>query len=268
MRDGRVSELGVSQKVGSRSDVAGGPRWRTDAHTRSSGRCRPHCSLSRSARERSGRWSAAVVRVIVAEPSHFVRLGLIAVIDADEDLSVTAVVTDASELQDAFAEHEADVVLMDRTLHRQQGLELLDAIGAGPDRPVVVVADEVSDAELLEVFRRGAHGLVLLDAAPFVLSAAVRAVAAGGKFIDPHLAETLLTVATKGQPGSHGPFDLTVQQQRVLALLPDGLTNREIGEELGISPNTVKAHLRKAMAKIGAHDRIEAADIVTREGLD
>lgn len=189
------------------------------------------CTFSRSVQSSAGCGEGDRCR---AEPLRPPRL--VAVIDADEDLSLVALVTDASELQDAWVEHETDVVLMDRNLDRQQGLELLDAIRAGPDRPVIVVADELSDAELLEVFRRGARGLVLLEAAPFVLSAPPQAVAAGGMFIDPQVAGTLLTIATNGQPGSHGPFDLTVQQQRVLALLPGGLTNPEIGDELGISP--------------------------------
>lgn len=257
----------MTRTLESRSHRPGHPRWQADARTFPVVRYARYRPLPPCGRERRARWPTSVVRVVVAEPNHVVRLGLVAALDASDEVTVVATVDDAEALEEAVVEHQVDVVLMNLDLDPARGIALLEEISGRSDTLAIGVAREVTDADMLEVFGRGACGLVLLDSIPSMLPTAVQAVAAGGVFIDPQIAGTIITVARKGQPGSHGPFDLTVQQQRVLALLPDGLTNPEIGEELGISPNTVKAHLRKAMEKIGAHDRIEAAEIVEREGL-
>lgn len=217
-------------------------------------------------RQRPHDTGPSVVRMAVAEPREIVRFGLAAALGVHDDLSLE-VTADIGGLRRLLATDEMDLVVVDLALGELDQLGLPSDHGPDEECPVIVLATRVNDAQMLDVFRQGARGLVLVDTAPSVLPIAVWAVAAGGIFIDPGLAGTLVTIACKGQPGSHGAFNLTVQQQRVLARLPDGLTNREIGEELGISPNTVKAHLRKAMAKIGAHDRIDAGEIVVREGL-
>lgn len=96
----------------------------------------------------------------------------------------------------------------------------------------------------------------------------VTSVGGGGTFIDPQVAGILAALTSKGLRSYEGPFGLTVQEQRVAVLLTDGLTNREMGVQLGIAPGTVKTYVATAVAKLGARDRYEAADIVEREGID
>jgi two-component system NarL family response regulator len=107
---------------------------------------------------------------------------------------------------------------------------------------------------------------VLKESEPSVLRQAVRQVANGETYADPRIAAKLVAFATKGRR-TKGPFDLTLQEMRVLEKLPKGLTNRQIGGELGISEDTVKTHLSNALRKIKAKDRAEAAAFAVREGL-
>ncbi|HEX9890214.1 MAG TPA: response regulator transcription factor [Nitriliruptorales bacterium] len=130
-----------------------------------------------------------------------------------------------------------------------------------------VFSDRFTDAEVLRVLGGGAKGVLRTPCTTVDLEHAAHSIALGRTWIDPMLANRVVAAASRGQraPGGHG---LTSQEQRALVLLPRGLTNREIGEEMGISHETVKTHLRNAFAKIGARNRHHAARIVTERGLD
>jgi DNA-binding NarL/FixJ family response regulator len=119
---------------------------------------------------------------------------------------------------------------------------------------------------MLRAFAAGAKGFLVKESDPEVLRQALRMVAAGNTFVDPQVAGKLVAVATKGRR-ARGPYGLTLQEMRVLELLPKGLSNREIGTELSVSVETVKTHVRNAMRKLQVGDRAEAAAIAIREGL-
>lgn len=104
---------------------------------------------------------------------------------------------------------------------------------------------------------RTARGLVAYRTADTWLAMAVRAVAAGGLFVDPDLAEAIVDYAWLDQ-AADTPAQLTRQQRRVLECLP--ATDREIAERLGVSPDTVKAHMKEARITLGASNRHEALD--------
>lgn len=112
----------------------------------------------------------------------------------------------------------------------------------------------------------GAHGLLVEPVSPRLVRQAVLVAVRGGTFVDPRVARDLVDLALTGQR-SHGPYGLTVQQLRVLERLPQGLTNREIGDQLGVSDHTVKGHVREILRKLDAADRVEATVIARRRGL-
>lgn len=120
-------------------------------------------------------------------------------------------------------------------------------------------------AAMLAAFVAGARGVLAKGADPELIRQAVRAVARGGTFVDPSLAAHLVAFAIRRR--IKGPFGLSYQEMRVLTLLPKGCSNREIGQQLGISEHTVKIHLRHAMGKLGVKDRAAAAALAVREGL-
>jgi DNA-binding NarL/FixJ family response regulator len=156
---------------------------------------------------------------------------------------------------------------MDVRLPGASGIEACtDLATRVPGARVVMLTSFPNEGVMMSAFAAGARGFVLKESEPPVIRQAVRTVADGDTFADPKIAGKLVALATGGRRAK-GPFDLTVQEMRVLELLPRGLTNHEIGDRLGIGENTVKTHLRNLMRKLDARDRVEAAAIALREGL-
>jgi DNA-binding NarL/FixJ family response regulator len=119
---------------------------------------------------------------------------------------------------------------------------------------------------MLRAFGAGANGFAVKQSAPETLRLAVRVVAGGGTFIDPLVAHRLVNMVIRRRQ-ANGPHDLTPTEMEVLSYLPKGLTNRQIGNELGVAVETVKTHVGHVLRKLGASHRSEAATIALREGL-
>ena len=134
--------------------------------------------------------------------------------------------------------------------------------GAG----VVVVANAPRALLVRRAVQTGVTGFVDASSEPEVLRAAVRWVSRGQPFFDPAVGRLVVELIGR-TPSSERPYGLTRAQLDVVALLPQGLPNRLIAAELGISENTVKTHLRHALRKLGVRDRAQAAALVVREGL-
>jgi two-component system response regulator DevR len=208
-----------------------------------------------------------VIRILVVDDHPVVREGLIAILGDDPGFAVCG---QAGTATDAIAEAERlrpDVVVLDVRLPGATGIEVCADLAARvPTARVVMLTSFPNDGVMMNAFAAGARGFVLKESEPAVIRQAVRTVADGATFADPKVAGKLVALATRGRRAK-GPFDLTLQEMRVLELLPRGLTNNEIGDRLGIGENTVKTHLRNLMRKLGARDRVEAAAIALREGL-
>lgn len=130
----------------------------------------------------------------------------------------------------------------------------------------VLLASCYDEQQMVAAFVAGARGYAAEASPPAVLRYAVRAVAAGGSFTDPAVTRKLIGMAIKGQRG-RGPFGLTPREMEVLRQLPKGLSNRQIGDALGIAEPTVKTHVSSILDKLDADDRVKASDIARRRGL-
>ena len=207
-----------------------------------------------------------MIRVLVVDDHPVVREGLIAILDAP-DLEVCGQAGDGAHALAEAARLRPDVVVLDVRLPGATGVEVCAELAARiPGARVVMLTSFPNDGVMMGSFAAGARGFVLKESDPAVIRQAVRTVADGSTYADPKIAGKLVALATRGRRAK-GPFDLTLQEMRVLELLPRGLTNNEIGDRLGIGENTVKTHLRNLMRKLDARDRVEAAAIALREGL-
>ena len=209
-----------------------------------------------------------MTRILVVDDHPVVREGVIAVLAGEPDFDVAGEATTPDEALRATRDLDPDIVVLDLRLGASGGgTELCTALRSmSPRVRVVVLTSYPTEATMLAAFEAGAGGFLVKDSDIDLLREAVRTVAGGGTFVDPRVAAKLVHVATKGRR-TKGPFGLTLQEMRVLAALPRGLTNREIGLELGLSEETVKTHLRHAMSKLDVHDRTHAAAVAIREGL-
>ena len=156
-----------------------------------------------------------------------------------------------------------DVALVDIRLGDESGIELTRTlIDADPDRRVVLYTGS-SDVELLTSgLDSGARGYALKEGTPSELTTALTTVAEGGTYVDPRLHPALLSRrATQTQKS------LSKREREIMDLLAQGLTGEQVATRLFLSPETIKTHIRNAMAKLEANTRVHAIAIALREGF-
>jgi DNA-binding NarL/FixJ family response regulator len=192
------------------------------------------------------------LRVAVIAEDPLARGGLAALVEA-EGLLVVARLAPAEWSPGALADAEAAAV----DLASDDALETLRAVG------LPAVALLASDAQAGEALAAGARGLLRRGAPADRVAAALAAVAHGLTALDDGLAPELLRPPPVAPPAS----DLTARESEVLALLAEGLTNKDIARRLGIAERTAKFHVESILAKLGAGGRAEAIVLAARRGL-
>jgi DNA-binding NarL/FixJ family response regulator len=194
-----------------------------------------------------------MIRVIVVDDHAMVREGLSSVLAADGDIEVVAAGTNGAEAADLVHAHAPDVVVMDLSMPVMDGIAATRAVrDSAPDTRVLVLTSFTDRDRVRRAMEAGATGYQLKDAEPGDLRAAVRAVHAGHAPLDPRVAGALLPDRTSSD-------GLSAREREVLALVAQGLANKQIATALGISERTVKAHVGSIFRTIGVADRTSAA---------
>ena len=204
------------------------------------------------------------IRVLLADDHDVVRRGLTALLDGATGFAVVGAASDGEEAVALAAAHEPDVVLMDLSMPGVDGIEATRRLTAAQPEARVVVLTSFSDRErILDALDAGAVGYLLKDAEPDELLRGIEAAARGESPLDPKAARAVLTARAEGRPTT----ELTAREQEVLALLAQGLANKQIARRLGIAEKTVKAHLTSVFQRIGVTDRTQAALWAQRQGI-
>ena len=181
----------------------------------------------------------------------------------EEGIEIVGRAVDGEEALSKIETRRPDVAVIDLRMPRVSGIETARRIArASPETGVVLYTAYGDRALLTEAIDAGARGFVLKEAPLADLVRAVRLVAEGGTYVDPVLAGALATASVAATLPS-----LTQRERDVLRLLADGHSNEEIGKELFISPETVRTHVRKAMAKLEADTRTQAVATALRQSL-
>ena len=197
-----------------------------------------------------------MIKVLVVDDHMVVRAGLDQLLSTADDMVLVGTAADGLAAVEAFTELGPDVVLMDLSMPRCDGVEATRRIKLlDPDAHIVVLTSFSDQTRILDALEAGADGYLLKHADPEQILEAVRVAVSGGAPLDPQAARVLLdarrTVAA--------PSGLTDREREVLGLVRDGLANKQIARRLGISERTVKAHLTSVFQRIGVSDRTQAA---------
>ncbi|MDX2604452.1 response regulator transcription factor [Streptomyces caniscabiei] len=203
--------------------------------------------------------------VLIVDDQALQRLGFRMLLQAQPDMTVAGEAANGSEAVRMTAELRPDVVLMDVRMPGMDGIEATRRIveSGGRSRVLVLTTFDL-DEYAYEALRAGASGFFLKDARPDELVVGIRAVAAGDSVISPGITHRLIDTYTQRSPGGRNTAqeprlaDLTEREREVLAAVASGWTNAEIADRLHLAESTVKSHVSRILAKIGARDRVQA----------
>ena len=197
-----------------------------------------------------------MIRVVVVDDHAVVRSGLELFLATTGDIEVAGSAADGVEAVEVIARERPDVVIMDLSMPNVDGVEATRRITVDhPDSRVLVLTSFSDQTRIMDALSAGADGYLLKDAEPEAIAAAVRSVHAGESPLDPKAARALLESRRSQQVD---PV-LTQREREVLGLVRDGLANKQIARQLGISERTVKAHLTSVFQSLGVTDRTQAA---------
>ena len=207
----------------------------------------------------------APIRIVIADDHEVVRAGLRAIFEAEPDFEVVGEAADGSEAVAAAQELAPDVLLLDLRMPGADGLTVCRKVSDScPDVHVLVLTSFDDDHDVFGALSGGACGYLLKDIAPDQLVQTIRSVATGSTVLDPAVADRVL--AGDARRAGAAPA-LSARELEVLALMAEGLKNREIGERLWIGETTVKSHVSHIIDKLGQSDRTQAVVEAIRQGL-
>jgi two-component system response regulator DevR len=206
------------------------------------------------------------IRVLLVDDSEMVRMGLRTLLGTDVSIELVGEAATVASGVEAAARLKPDVILLDIRLPDGSGIDACRQIKKrAPESRVLMVTSVIEDAVVDDAIRAGAHGYLLKEIDGRGLVNAVRDVAAGKSVLDPVITARVIQ-RVKGTGANRSALDLlSPQEKRVLALIVDGLTNREVGVKLELSEKTVKNYLSTIFEKLHVTRRAEAAVIYAQQ---
>jgi DNA-binding NarL/FixJ family response regulator len=212
------------------------------------------------------------IRLLIAEDETVVRMALARLLATEADMEVLAEAANGEVAADLARRLQPDVVLMDLSMPRMDGIAATRQIRQDvPDCAVVVLTIYHDDDHLFAAIKAGARGYVLKEAPAEQVMEAIRAAARGEGFMEPPLVKRVLDEfarVSRLRAASKEVFaELTRREMEVLELLGEGLKNKEIAARLFLSEKTVKNHISSIFDKLQVNDRTEAALLAAKHGL-
>ena len=200
------------------------------------------------------------IRIFLLDDHELVRRGLHELLSLEDDLVIVGEAASAQEALARIPATRADVAVLDVRLPDGSGVEVCREIRSRfPDLHCLMLTSYADDEAMVDALLAGAGGYVLKDIRGADLVGAVRRVAAGESLLDPKATERVLNRLRSGPPGDDRLNGLTGQERRILELIGEGLTNRQIGERLHLAEKTVKNYVSSLLAKLGMERRTQAA---------
>lgn len=214
----------------------------------------------------------SAIKVLLVEDHSLTRVGLKYTLDKLEEIDVVGEAEDGIEAIARTEEVLPDVILMDLGMPNMNGIDATNEIKKKfPETRVIILTSHDDEEEVLAAFAAGADAYCMKDIPPESLIAAIKSVNDGVVWLDPSIAEiilSLLPTTTKKEPVSTAEdFNLTPREIEVLKLIVEGHSNADIAYDLTVSMHTVKTHISNILSKLGVNDRTQAAVKAMKEHL-
>lgn len=200
------------------------------------------------------------IKVMTVDDHPVLRQGIAALIADEPDMTLVAEATNGREAIQQFRGHRPDVTLMDLQMPEMNGLDAMIAIrGEFPDARIIVLTTYTGDVQARRAIQAGARAYLLKNSLHKELLDTIRAVHAGRKNLSP---EVSFELAEHAAEDTLSPLEV-----RVLRLIAEGNSNKEIAARLAVTEDSVKGHVRNILSKLGANDRTHAAMIGIKRGI-
>jgi DNA-binding NarL/FixJ family response regulator len=200
------------------------------------------------------------IRILAVDDHPILRQGIVGLIADESDMILVAEAANGREAIQQFRTHRPDVTLMDLQMPEMNGLDAMIAIrGEFPDARIIVLTTYTGDVQALRALKAGARAYLLKNSLYKELLDTIRAVHAGRKTLSPEVSFQLAEHSAEES--------LSAAEVRVLRLIADGNSNKEIAALLSITEDAVKGQVRNILSKLGANDRTHAAMIGLKRGI-
>jgi len=199
------------------------------------------------------------IRILLVDDHMVIRMGLMTAVSDAADMEVVADVENGQEAIKAYRKHRPDIVILDLRLHGLSGIETLRALrDEFKNARILVFSSFAKGEEIYQAMKAGASGFVMKEMPLERLLVAIRAVHEGEQYIPPEIAVRV---------GERLPAQLSPRELDVLQMLGRGLSNKEIGAQLGVVEGTVKIHITNIFGKLGVTDRTKALLTAIKRGI-
>ncbi|OGU28151.1 MAG: hypothetical protein A2057_04270 [Ignavibacteria bacterium GWA2_35_9] len=206
------------------------------------------------------------ITLMVIEDNRLLREGIAAMIKEQYDMKVVAALGTSENILHKINTLKPNVALLDLGLRNQNSLQLVKAVKKNFSGTKIIVMDLVPvHEEILEFVQAGVSGFILKDATVSDFLKTIRSVAKGNKILPPHLTDSLFSQIIEHAINGTKKFSLiksvrmTKREKQVIGLIADGLTNKEIAQNLHLSTYTVKSHVHNILEKLALHTRVQIA---------
>jgi DNA-binding NarL/FixJ family response regulator len=199
------------------------------------------------------------IRILLVDDHMVIRMGLMTAVSDAADMEVVADVENGQEAIKAYRKHRPDIVILDLRLHGLSGIETLRTLrDEFKNARILVFSSFAKGEEIYQAMKAGASGFVMKEMPLERLLVAIRAVHEGEQYIPPEIAVRV---------GERLPAQLSPRELDVLQMLGRGLSNKEIGAQLGVVEGTVKIHITNIFGKLGVTDRTKALLTAIKRGI-
>lgn len=203
---------------------------------------------------------SGTIRILVVDDHQLIRQAIAGQIADQPGMTLVAEATNGREAIDEFRRHRPDVTLMDLQMPEMNGIEAMTAIRAEfPDARIIVLTTYTGDVQVLRAIKAGASGYLLKSTLVNEMLAAIRAVHAGRKALS---AEVSFDLAEHAAQEALSPLEV-----RVLRLIANGHTNKEVAAKLSMTEEAIKSQVRSILSKLGTDDRTHAVVIGLKRGI-